>query len=313
MALTLEQRKARRLGIGGSDIAAIFGISEWASPLDIYLEKLSTEEPYEVEESGLGFNPKEWGNNLEPVIIAHFEKVTGFKCETGFQNAFLHPKYPFMRANIDAKLIDRNEVLECKTASQFKGKEWSPLGGDNIPEPYLLQCAYYAEILDLDKVHVAVLIGGNDFRLYHYDRNPALGQIIMDKVIHFWNNHVLKQIPPEPISLEDATKLWRNIVSENVKVADSKVENLVNELRKLKAHKKALEEQCETLQTQLCSFVQDAQQVNNEYGDALLTWKLQTFNRFDTKAFKNEYPDLYNTYIKSSQTRILKLKGESYG
>ena len=42
--LTKEQKLLRRTGIGGSDAAAILGLSPWATPLDIYNEKVSAEE-----------------------------------------------------------------------------------------------------------------------------------------------------------------------------------------------------------------------------------------------------------------------------
>jgi putative phage-type endonuclease len=306
MALTVQQRKDRRLGIGGSDIAAILGISKWATPLDIYLEKLSTEEPNEEND-----NPfTEWGNRLEPVIVEKFEELTGIKCATGL-DTFIHPKYDYMRANIDAKLIGEDAILECKTAGQFAGKEWSPLGGDNIPEPYLLQCAYYAEVVGVNKVYIAVLIGGNDFRIYHYDRNPALGKLILSKVIDFWENHVLKQIPPEPINPEDAVKLWRTTESDELKLATDEVLKTLEELRNLRTDKKTIEAQLALKQLELYNFMQDAQQINSQSGDPLVTWKMQTANRFDSQAFKAEHPELYALYIKTTQSRVLRIKGET--
>ena len=35
----LEWLKTRQTGIGGSDVAAILGLSKWKTPLDIYLAK----------------------------------------------------------------------------------------------------------------------------------------------------------------------------------------------------------------------------------------------------------------------------------
>ena len=37
--------KARRRGIGGSEIAAVCGLSRWRSPLEVWLRKLDLEEP----------------------------------------------------------------------------------------------------------------------------------------------------------------------------------------------------------------------------------------------------------------------------
>ncbi len=309
MALTIQQRKDRRLGIGGSDIAAIVGINKWLTPLDVYLEKISTEEPYEEECSLMGPNPMEWGNIMEPVIIQHFERATELNCITGLET-FVHPEYPYMRANVDAKIIGEDALLECKTAGQFMANQWSNLGGDNIPEPYLLQCAYYAEVANVSKVYIAVLIGGNDFRVYNYDRNPALGKLILSKVTNFWENHVLKEIPPEPINLEDSVKLWKHTTGEDAKAATPDIELIIKDLRALKAQEKALKTLYAEKQLQVCNFLEQDIAINDENGQTLLTWKPQTMNRFDGTRFKAEHPEMYNNYVKTTQSRVFKLKGE---
>lgn len=314
MALTIEQRKERRLGIGGSDIAAICGvagaqITKWATPLDIYLEKLSTEEPYEEERPLIGFNPREWGDIMEPVIIKHFERAMNLSCATGLET-FVHPEYPYMRANIDAKIIGEDALLECKTASQFMANQWSNLGGDNIPELYLLQCAYYAEVVNVSKVYIGVTIGGNDFRVYTYNRNSALGKLILSKVTNFWENHVLKQIPPQAINLEDSVKLWKYTTGENAKVMTPDIEFIIKDMRALKAQEKAIKTLYAEKQLQVCNFLEADIAVNDENGQTLLTWKPQTTNRFDSAAFKAEHPEMHATYIKTTQSRVFKLKGE---
>jgi putative phage-type endonuclease len=305
MALTIQQRIDRRLGVGGSDIAAILGISRYSTPLDIYLEKLSTDEPQDSVDNQF----IEWGNRLESVIIEKFEDLTGIKCATGL-DTFIHPTYTYMRANIDAKLIGENAILECKTAGQFASKEWSTLGGDNIPEPYLLQCAYYAEITECTKVYIAVLIGGNDFRIYSYDRNPALGKLIVAKVVDFWEGHVLKQIPPDPINHEDALKLWRTTESDELRLATDEILDVLKEVRSLKADKHNIEVQLGLKQMELYNFMQSAQQINSQSGDPLVTWKMQSSKRFDAKRFMIEHPEMYNLYIKTSETRVLRIKGD---
>jgi len=192
VALTLEQKKIRMSGIGGSDCAAILGISKWKTPLEVYLDKIY--EPTEDKDISPAI---EWGNRLEKVIIEAFQDKTGKQCELE-PRTLRHPKHDFMLANIDARIVGENAILECKTAGQFMAKYWSTDGGEALPEDYLLQCAHYAEVLDVDTVYVAVLIGGRDFRMYHYKRNPRLAETIIAAEHNFWHNHVLKRIAPEP-------------------------------------------------------------------------------------------------------------------
>ena len=64
----------RRKGIGGSDVAAIMGISPFRTARDIYYDKLkivSVEEEDEFDDSWVA---KEMGNLLEPLVAKIFQK-----------------------------------------------------------------------------------------------------------------------------------------------------------------------------------------------------------------------------------------------
>ncbi|WP_427180033.1 YqaJ viral recombinase family protein [Paenibacillus sp. TC-CSREp1] len=58
----------RCLGIGGSDIAAICGLSKWRTSMHVYLEKLG-EAPDEVKNEAA-----EWGTRLEQLIAEKFSQ-----------------------------------------------------------------------------------------------------------------------------------------------------------------------------------------------------------------------------------------------
>ena len=73
MALTKQQLIARKQGIGGSDAAAILGLSQWKSPLDIFFDKLDTAEPMDNVSSPF----MEWGNRLESAIVQKFQEEMG--------------------------------------------------------------------------------------------------------------------------------------------------------------------------------------------------------------------------------------------
>jgi putative phage-type endonuclease len=65
--------QARREGIGGSDAAAILGVSRWASAIEIYAEKISSE-PVSMDSPS---DQARWGNILEPHVIEEFRSRTG--------------------------------------------------------------------------------------------------------------------------------------------------------------------------------------------------------------------------------------------
>ena len=64
----------RKLGIGGSDVAAIMGISPFATIRDLYNDKLGIEPLIEEESNWVA---KEVGHRLEDLVAEIFSKKTG--------------------------------------------------------------------------------------------------------------------------------------------------------------------------------------------------------------------------------------------
>ena len=65
----------RKQGIGGSDVAAILGISPFRTARDLYYDKLGIA----VENDESNWVGMEMGNLLEPLVARIFEKKTGLK------------------------------------------------------------------------------------------------------------------------------------------------------------------------------------------------------------------------------------------
>lgn len=183
----LEWLKNRQTGIGGSDVAAILGLSKWKTPLDVYNAKIA-ENP--VEESNASI---EWGNRLEPVIRQKYADVTGIPV-TIPNTTFRHPEHPFMIANVDGLLPD-GSVLEIKTARS--GADWGEEGTDEIPEYYLTQVQHYMAVTGAKMCDVAVLIGASDFRIYHVDFDPEIAAMLIEEEKAFWQR-VIDRNPPAP-------------------------------------------------------------------------------------------------------------------
>ena len=105
----------RRKGIGGSDAAAILGISPFATARDLYYDKLKIL-PFEEGEDN--WVAKKMGHLLEDLVAEIFAQKTGYRI---FQvkKMFHHPDYPWMLADVDffAELPDGTiAILEIKTS-----------------------------------------------------------------------------------------------------------------------------------------------------------------------------------------------------
>lgn len=83
----------RRLGIGGSDAAAIMGVSPFATIRDLYFDKIGVTPVIEEEEEN--WVAKEVGHRLEDLVAMIFAKKTGLEVFP-VRKMFRHPLYPFM-------------------------------------------------------------------------------------------------------------------------------------------------------------------------------------------------------------------------
>lgn len=87
----------RRKGIGGSDAAAIMGISPFRTARDIYYDKLGIAA---VEENESNWVALEMGHLLEDLVAKIFGRKTGLKIYQ-IKKMFRHPLFPFMLADVD--------------------------------------------------------------------------------------------------------------------------------------------------------------------------------------------------------------------
>lgn len=197
----------RRHLLGGSDIASIFGVSPWKSALDLYEEKTAPE--FVVPE----VEPKREklfrrGKKLEPWIVELLQEEQGLKIGCRNQR-YADPVFPWMQAEVDFEFGQDGMVYngEAKTVSPFAAQEWGEEGSDELPLPYCLQAMWGLMITVRPVCLVAPLIGADDLRTYYVKRDEDLIAAMREKAIKFWQDHVLKRIPPAPQSAKDVHKL----------------------------------------------------------------------------------------------------------
>lgn len=160
----------QRLGrIGGSEVAPLFGLSPYESRFSLWHRKAGLIGPSENDPE------MEWGTRLEDAVR---RKWLDQHPEHQLLPAgtFVHPRERWMLANPDGLVTTGGgwtdtEVLEIKTSP--RGDGWGPSGSDVIPVYYLTQVQWYLAVLGLRRAHVAVLIGGVDYREYVVERATA--------------------------------------------------------------------------------------------------------------------------------------------
>ncbi|MNC00659.1 YqaJ-like viral recombinase domain protein [compost metagenome] len=180
----------RKRGIGGSDVAAICGLSRYKSALEVYLDKLGEIPPIPDN------HKMKAGRMLEPLIADWFAEETGIRVQK--QNCiFQHKDYPFMLANIDRWVPGENAGLEIKNTAEYSRNNWFDGQTEIIPTEYQLQANHYMAVTGADKWYVAVLIGGWDFQWRVIERDDNLIKNLITIEENFWTQHVMAGVLPE--------------------------------------------------------------------------------------------------------------------
>lgn len=191
MAIAPEIEAHRKLGIGASDAAPICGVSPWKTPGDVWLEKKHPELLKEKEESPERF----WGIKLEQVVAEEYANRTGQKLEK--PGLVKHPKMPWLMCQPDSMIVGKRKGLEVKTADSWTSHQWGAAGTDEVPAQYLVQCQDSMMVTGCEEWDLAVLIGGNDFRIYHLFRSVDLQRLLFEDLKKFYVDYIIGNNTPE--------------------------------------------------------------------------------------------------------------------
>lgn len=261
-----EWLATRRRYIGGSDIAAIMGLSKWCGPFEAYCQKRGLIEP--TEDSSV----MEWGRRLEGVIV---EKYQGEHPDCSvvrdvFSTSAIND---FCAANADGLVYVGEDTfpskgLECKTCDRFAADQWD--GG--VPVYYEMQCRWYMWIFDLPTWDVAVLIGGNDYREYTIGRDAEIEQRMAQAAVEFWTEHVEAGVPPEAgaTSAKALAEVYPQH-DESEAVTNAEIDTYAAELRRARKELAEAKAQAETYENRIKQHMAEAGAIDGQWWKA--TWR----------------------------------------
>jgi putative phage-type endonuclease len=301
--ITEAIKEERKQYLGGSDAAAVLGLSRWETPLSVWARKTGQYKPPERDELFLTL-----GNRLEEVVAELFTQRTGKKVQRANETRF-HPKHPFLGANIDRKVLSEDAILECKTANAWKAKEWE---GEEIPREYILQVVHYLAVTGAKKGYLAVLIGNQDFKIKEIERDEKVIADLVRKEVNFWQTFVVPNVMPGigMINAKDADTLYGLYpVADpgSIVTLDDEANKIIESRNAMIQDIKQLERILDLEENKLKALLGDKEIGQTEQW--LISWKNQSTKRLDTGLLKTEKPDLYLQYLKETQSRVLRVKG----
>jgi putative phage-type endonuclease len=304
---------ARRKGIGGSDAAAILGLSPWTSPLAVWLDKTG-QTPLEEDES----EAMRWGKILEPAIADEFAARTGYKLRR--RNFILaHPDHPIMLANLDREIVGVHEGLEVKTANAFSKDEWAEgtiYGTDDMvntgkaPDQYVIQCQHYMAVTGWPRWHIAVLIGGSTFLHIIIERDERIIADLIQAEESFWSKYVIPRVMPPMDGSDNCTEMLKALYPQSREkaevVLDIDTTRWIEEYAKADSIIKDNEKKKAEAANNLRKAMGD-NEIGLVAGAPLVKWPTNKTTKFDMKKFQAEHPEIYAAYSRQEPQRTLKV------
>lgn len=215
--LSDEQLRARRLGIGSSDIASILGLSPFADagPMSVFYDKTAAL-PSERETS----DEQELGHALEGGMLDWFVWKTGkelvtlapmtmTRAATITRGGMVYGAEPWMFCTYDAKVKGESAHVECKNVGIGEtSKGWVLSDDAGYPDHVRVQCAWQCEVLHTERAYIMSCLLGRP-RVFIYEHDRELGRMIVDVGRTFWASVEAGQAPPL-----DATNATRAYLKE---------------------------------------------------------------------------------------------------
>ena len=295
--------------LGGSDVAAILGVSPWTTPFMLFQKKTGA---FIEEMTPAKRRILERGARWEPIVLEMLvDELTdrGHEVEviaTG--QRYLDPDYSFLAAEIDAELIVDGEPVngEMKTAGYFASGAWGEYDSNEVPIYYLAQVMHGLMIQPRRRAVVAAVTGFDERPMIRWvDRDEETIAAIRAREIEFWDR-IQRGDAPDPTTLEDLKWRYPKDSGKSIETPESLQPDVLS-LKSMKAEAGALGAQIELRETRIKLRMADAS-VLTMHGTPVATWKAQESKRFDEQAFKAAYPDLFKQFVKSTPSRAFRLK-----
>ena len=235
--------------IGGSKISVIMGVNPWETERHLYEVFIGTIEPEDLT----GNEAVEMGIELEDTVARLFTKRTGLAVRRAPKRYF-HKDHPQFTAQVDRLVTGEDDLLECKTASLRKERDWD---GDDVPIHYTLQVQWQLFITGRSCGYIAVLIGGQKFVWKKIDADPELHQKMKVAALAFLDRVARRDPPPVQASDNEMMVQLYPSAGKDIAEAAQDINSAVQLLQQTKAEIEVLKAQKDELEAKLKDVIGD--------------------------------------------------------
>jgi len=287
-------QEVRRLGIGGSDASIIMGLNPFKNQVELWEEKTGVKTPPDLSD----IEKIKWGVLLEDIIAKEYARRTGNRVRN-VNRTYHHKEYPILQGHIDKKIEGENAGVEIKNVGLRQAKYWNK----RPPIYYEYQVLHYLAITGFDFFDVVALVGGQELMIHTIHRDEEKIDELVQKELVFWNECVVKKIPPMPESTSETASLFPIGEVDKVAYLPTEMNHVVEEYHNENEIYKASGKRLDVLKTQLQNAMKDASVMEDSEGERVATWATQNRSTLDQKQMKIDEPELCQKYLKESTFR----------
>lgn len=303
---------ATRNWIGGSDIAAIVGLSPWKTAVQLWDEKRN---PKPDTDSPAKARGRRW----EAVVLEMMEESLAeqgkYFTVDSTNVRLIDPTHNWMRAEVDAMglLIEEGAEdcycnVELKTVHPFKAREWGASASDELPTHYTAQAMWGLGVTGRQRCIVAALFGAEELRTYTVERDDDVIAWLRAEAVKFWDL-VQTGVPPQPVALADLDVLHPREGTAPALYADAELTRTLLRMRALKREMEARQAEWDLLEFEVKRAMGDCELlVIGSEAKAAAKWKSRKHTHLDQQRLKEEHPKLHKELMVTTTSRVFALE-----
>lgn len=296
----------RTKGIGGSDAAAVLGMSKYNSPLKVYKAKV---EGITKDLSDNVYIKK--GKDLEALIRNQY--VIPYFAEKGYavrhpQHIFVSHKTPWLRANCDGIAVPdeitkqhytENIVVEIKWVSEWGEANWYGDEYYGVPAEYYAQVQHYMVVTGAKKAVICALFDKSwEMHYFEIPFDTTFAARLVDCTYNFYAYNMEMKIPPKvDVDLDKAEFIHSLSEVAPTISGDEVFESKIAEYLNAKSEADALTKSANAILKDISAMYLDGHR--SERFKMSITKCTRT--GFNSTKFAEDYPELYKQYLQESE------------